>query len=202
MKFQRFPFRQAHTPGATPRRLAAARKAIQAQLDKVPLFPELVTIQDPEERIAIIDSGRIDNMAERRRDIARNWWRARRILRGLFPAQRESLLRWWNECGHANGTGGPVGLIVAADQLLMGKFDPDGKLREIERCRVLGRVAEEVAASVPVPLLPGEPAKERFFVKLHVARQISQGRRPELFPPLEGEGDVLNDFRIDRRAAN
>lgn len=52
MRFIRYP--KGETYQVTPRKLAAARRAVQAQKDRYPLFPEFVTHKSAEERLDAI----------------------------------------------------------------------------------------------------------------------------------------------------
>ena len=54
MRFTRFPRIERPTP-PSGRRVAAAQTAVQAEKDRFPLFPELVTHHTPEARLAAID---------------------------------------------------------------------------------------------------------------------------------------------------
>jgi hypothetical protein len=52
MRFTRYPKGEPYQ--ITPRKLAAARRAVQKDKDRYPLFPELVKHQTAEERLASI----------------------------------------------------------------------------------------------------------------------------------------------------
>ena len=54
MRFTRFPRVERPTP-PSGRRVAAAQTGVQAEKDRFPLFPELVTHHTPEARLAAID---------------------------------------------------------------------------------------------------------------------------------------------------
>ena len=76
------------TREVTPRRLAAASRALQKQADAVALFPELQPTQTPQERCEQADRETVA-MVQRWRDReAANWKRARRMFRALPTATR------------------------------------------------------------------------------------------------------------------
>ena len=67
MRFTRFP-RGEHQPSPpSARRVAAAKRAVQAEKDRYPLFPELVRYATTENRLAelrrlkLISEGRLPN---------------------------------------------------------------------------------------------------------------------------------------------
>jgi hypothetical protein len=72
VRFTRFPRGETSPPSA--RRLAAAKRAVQAEKDRYPLFPELVTHHTlPEARLAAIDRHRIERWREQRNFYAERW---------------------------------------------------------------------------------------------------------------------------------
>ncbi len=72
----------------TPRRLAAARRALTRQAEAVALFPDLQPTETPQQRCDRFDLEGI-TMVRRWRDAeAARWRRARRILRTLTTEQR------------------------------------------------------------------------------------------------------------------
>lgn len=84
----------AVTQGVTPQRLAAARKALQRQRDKSPLFADAIAAEQPtpEERIERIDAGRVANWLEDRKRQA-GWWRKARALYRSLPPDRQLAAR-------------------------------------------------------------------------------------------------------------
>ena len=94
MKF--YPHIKATRREITPRRLAAARRALQRQADAVALFPELQPKQTPQERCEQFDQQAAD-MVQRWRDAeAANWKRARRLFRALESEARARVEeRYW-----------------------------------------------------------------------------------------------------------
>jgi len=85
-----------NTRAVTPRRLAAARRALQRQADAVALFPELQPTQTPQQRCEQADRETVA-MVQRWRDReAKNWKRARRMFRALTPTTRAQVeMRFW-----------------------------------------------------------------------------------------------------------
>jgi hypothetical protein len=97
MRFKKYPRWEPYE--VTPRKLAAARRAVQKQKDRHPLFPELLKHQTAKERLAAIAIER-DQWWRRMRDHrAKQWRRARQALRELPPGPRAALKRYWQICG-------------------------------------------------------------------------------------------------------
>jgi hypothetical protein len=92
MRFSRFPrVEQPTRPSA--RRVAAARRAVQAEQDRYPLFPQLVTHHTPEARLAAIDKHRVEWWQEQRDFRADRWRKARASAR--TSQRNHSLLATW-----------------------------------------------------------------------------------------------------------
>src|SRR5215469_14058071 len=106
MRFTRYP--KAEPYEITPRKLAAARRAVQRQKDRFPLFPELITHQTAEERLDAIAYGRAEWWQNMRDHQAKQWRRARKSLRDLPRGPRAAITRYWQICGHL---GDPVYLL-------------------------------------------------------------------------------------------
>lgn len=85
--------------GVTPRRLSAAKRALQKQRDKAPLFAaEIASGQpSPEERIYRFDAANHLRMREDRKRDATMWRKGRAILRAMTMQEREVFLAYWNE---------------------------------------------------------------------------------------------------------
>lgn len=83
----------------TPRRIAAAAKAVQRERDSVPLFPEMARYTSVKERQADMDQFSIDMIQGFRDHSAKNWREARRLLRALPAITREGIIRYWNRAG-------------------------------------------------------------------------------------------------------
>ena len=82
----------------TPRRIAAAKRAVIRQKDATPLFPELARHQTVEDRIAAVDANYVDFCQRFRAFEAESWRRARRELRELPRVARMGVLFYWGIC--------------------------------------------------------------------------------------------------------
>lgn len=101
MKFKRNHMREIlkiKTFGPTPRRLAAARKALQLQREKCPLFAEEIAAGQPtpEERIKAYDRDIIERMHIMRQFTAYQWRKGRRELKAIPENEQQELLNYWN----------------------------------------------------------------------------------------------------------
>jgi hypothetical protein len=86
MKFQ--PHIKAIRREVTPRRLAAARRALTRQAEAVALFPDLQPTETPQERCDRFDLEGVATVQRWRDAEADRWRRARRTLRTLSAEQR------------------------------------------------------------------------------------------------------------------
>ena len=97
LRFARYPKTEPYE--ITPRKLAAARRAVQAQKDRYPLFPELLKHQTAEDRLAAVAIDREQWWQQVRDRRAQLWRRARQALRDLPPGPRAAIKRYWQICG-------------------------------------------------------------------------------------------------------
>jgi septation ring formation regulator EzrA len=97
MRFKRYPRWEPYE--VTPRKLAAARRAVEKDKDRYPLFPELLKHQTAEERIAAIASDREQWWQQMRDHRAKQWRRARQALRDLKSGPRAAIKRYWRTSG-------------------------------------------------------------------------------------------------------
>ena len=79
------------------RRVAAAKRAVQAEKDRFPLFPQLVTHHTPEARLAAIDKHRVEWWQEQRDFRADRWRKARASLCALPSGPRNGIIRYWQK---------------------------------------------------------------------------------------------------------
>jgi hypothetical protein len=107
MRFTRYPKDEPYQ--ITSRKLAAARRAVQKEKDRYPLFPELLKHQTAEERLASIADERARWWHEMRNRHAELWRRARKALRDLPSGPRAAITRYWQICGCP---GDPVYLLT------------------------------------------------------------------------------------------
>ena len=93
--FQRYP-RKDLVRGVTPRRIAAAKRALQRERDKLPLFAELIAEEQPtpEARVQAYRKRTLDILADTRKRIAQDWLEIRNVLREM--PDRDELLKHWN----------------------------------------------------------------------------------------------------------
>jgi len=101
MKFERNKSRQIVKEivwGPTPRRLAAAKRALKKQRNKYPLFAEQIALRQPtpEERVKQYDDARLNMIKWHRAYDAQVWRKARAMLSDLNPDSRERFLNFWN----------------------------------------------------------------------------------------------------------
>ncbi len=82
----------------TPRKLAA-RRAVQREKDRYPLFPELVKHQTAEDRLTSIALEREIWWQEMRERQAKLWTKARQNLNRLPPGPRAAIKRYREICG-------------------------------------------------------------------------------------------------------
>ena len=97
MRFTRFPRIEQPTQPST-RRVAAAKRAVQAEKDRYPLFPELVRYATTESRLDAMQEHRITWWQQHRNHVAASWREARASLRSLPPGPRSGILRYWQTC--------------------------------------------------------------------------------------------------------
>jgi hypothetical protein len=98
MRFTRYPKGDSYQ--VTPRKLAAARRAVQRQNDRYPLFPELVTHNTAEERLDSIAAHRMQWWQTMRDRQAKQWRRARKTLRDLPRGPKTAITGYWKICGY------------------------------------------------------------------------------------------------------
>src|SRR5260370_37474937 len=89
MRFTRYPKGEAYQ--ITPRKLAAARRAVQREKNRYPLFRELLKHQTAEDRLASIAVERETWWQEMRERQAHPWSKARQALRDLPPGPRRAM---------------------------------------------------------------------------------------------------------------
>jgi hypothetical protein len=107
MRFTSYPKGEAYQ--ITSRKLAAARRAVQREKDRYPLFPELLKHQTAEDRLASIAVERERWWHEMRDRQANGWRKARQNLNRLPSGPRAAMKRYWETYGCP---GDPVYLLT------------------------------------------------------------------------------------------
>jgi hypothetical protein len=139
VRFSRYPKREAYE--VTPRKSAAARRAILKQKDRYPLFPELLKHQTAEQRLAAIAVERESWWQDMRNHPAQQWRRARRSLRELSPGPRAAISRYWQMCGLP---GDPVYLLGIIHEHKARKVCFWHVMAELRRIRLKGLPAGRI----------------------------------------------------------
>ncbi len=110
MRFTRYMLKETSYE-VTPRKLAAARRAIEKDRERCGLFPEMMEFTTVDDRIDAIARGRRLWVAERRQIQAAGWRKARRRLRALPPITRAGITRYWAQAIMPGDPGYLLGLI-------------------------------------------------------------------------------------------
>jgi hypothetical protein len=95
MRFKRYPGKEPLP--VTPRKRAAAQRAVQKEKDRYPLFPELVRHHTADERLEAIGVHRDKWWRGMRDHQARQWRRARALLRSLPETVRVEVRTLWQK---------------------------------------------------------------------------------------------------------
>jgi len=119
----------------TGRRLAAARRFLQKENDKVALFPELQIDQSPEERVLETNLVAESWLKDHRKWMAGKWREARAKLRGLPRDQRDLILAYWQK---RIFPGCPTYLIGLISDEVSGRHSIAAQNAIVERCRQIG----------------------------------------------------------------
>jgi hypothetical protein len=146
MRFTRYP--RGETYQLTPRRLAAARRAVQREKDRYPLFPELLTHQTAEERLDAIATSRADWWQDMRDHQAKQWRRARKSLRRLPARPRAAITRYWQICGCPDD---PVYLLSIIHEHKARKVCFWHVMAELRRIRLKGLPGAGAAETLDAP---------------------------------------------------
>lgn len=133
MRFDRYPRKRQHV--RTGRRIAAAKRAIQRQLDAVPLFPELVKHRTVEERMDAMEAGSDAMIQSWRDNRADNWRKARRELRELPPLRQSGLSAYLAQAGCP---GDPVYLLEMLREARTRCGNFWSRLRRLQQMRLVG----------------------------------------------------------------
>ena len=104
---------RATARAVTPRRLLAAKRALERERDDCPLFADGIAAEQPTpaERVESIDAEQVAHWQRIRVHTARTWRAARCILNSLPAEQRDRLLGEWQSAPY------PAGAAYFADFL-------------------------------------------------------------------------------------
>jgi hypothetical protein len=131
MRFTRYLKGEAYQ--ITSRKLAAARRAVQREKNRYPLFPELLKHQTAEERLASIANEQ-ETWWQLMRDRHANLWRkTRQNLNRLPPGPRTAIKRYWEICGCP---GDPVYLLTIIHEHRARKICYWHVMAELRRLRL------------------------------------------------------------------
>jgi hypothetical protein len=133
MRFTRYPKGEAYQ--LTSRKVAAARRAVQREKDRYPLFPELLTHKSAEERLAAIATRREEWWQDMRDRHAELWRRTRKALRELPAGPCAAIRRYWKICGCP---GDPVYLLTIIHEHKARKVCYWHVMAELRRLRLMG----------------------------------------------------------------
>jgi len=94
VKFDRYPSKAPRE--ITPRRVAAAARAVRREADAMPLFPELRRFTSTEERLDQMQAAGAAAIGDMRDFQAQSWRKARAILRReMRPTQAAGIVSYW-----------------------------------------------------------------------------------------------------------
>jgi hypothetical protein len=143
MRFTRYPRGEVYQ--ITPRKLAAARRAVQREKDRYPLFPELRKHQTAEDRLASIAVEREAWWQEMRDRQAKRWRKTRHALRDLPTGPRAAIKRYWEICGCP---GDPVYLLTIIGEHRARKVCYWHVMAELRRSRI--RFLQQLTGNPPL----------------------------------------------------
>lgn len=121
----------------TPQRLAAARRAIQREKDRLPLFAHEVTTT-VEERVKEVDEGARETKRRLRRWYARQLCRLRLVWRSIPASDRPQLAEEWETSTYPKTASYALEWLKRRGYLTMrGFLSADGKewVVEVAPCR-------------------------------------------------------------------
>jgi len=133
MRFDKYPRHVEYE--VTPRKVAAAKRAIQADKDKCGLFQEMVVHNTPEERLDAMAIHRREYWQEMRDGVAKTWRKARHQLRALPIVTRAGVARYW---GQARCPGHPAYLLTIIRDAANGK-SAWSRLAKLRRLTLIGQ---------------------------------------------------------------
>lgn len=173
MKFGRCSYPKHYTLEITPRKVAAARRAVQSARDKVALFPELVAeVESPEERIDALKAGAIENARYWRALQAKNWREARRRLEAMPETVRRGVLKYWDRWVANGNASDPVYLLSFCRRAMVDGVSFWTIMRELRQLQLAGQGKLNIG-----PVLTAQRTKPVPMHHLHRGRQWYADRR-------------------------
>ena len=79
------------------RRIAAAKRALEKEIEKAGLFPELMRFHSVEERVIQIDTAVAQRIKQFRDDVASDLWKCRREFKSLPANIQKDVINFWNK---------------------------------------------------------------------------------------------------------
>jgi len=122
-------------PETSPRRLAAARRAVERDKEQNALTPELVRHQTAEERLAARNAEWAETERDWRQRKARAWLDCRRRLRALPPTTRRGVMIWWNRSHYPPTPEYLAGVLTGVER---GR-SPWAELRRLRQLYLVGQ---------------------------------------------------------------
>lgn len=119
----------------TPRRLAAARRAVKREQGSVPLFPELAKYKTVDDRVKELDQNHLAFALKFRARHAEQWREARRRMKQLNPGTRHALALCWNQGGQPKD---PVYLLDLIHDYDVTGYSPWSWLRFHRQLKLTG----------------------------------------------------------------
>jgi hypothetical protein len=80
----------------TKRRIGCAKRAIQKQKNRIPLFADQVNWPTPIQRITAFDEATFKAFTNFRKLALKNWLEGRRMLRDMDTNKKKRFLEYWN----------------------------------------------------------------------------------------------------------
>lgn len=95
MRFKRFPFHPCPMV-RTARKIKNAERAVQRELDSIPLFPKLARYSTAEQRLDQIDASMMVYWKSMRDHDAKTWKKFRKRLASVPQEEAQRFLKYWN----------------------------------------------------------------------------------------------------------
>ena len=132
------PRREGATSEWSARRLANAKRAVQREVDRTPLFPELARYDSVEDRVKQVDASEAAFHVRYRAHTAKSWRSVRLQLRQMHPLTAAGFLRAWNH-PDIYGPREPSYFLDSIHQWKMGRHNPWRMLANRRRLQLHGQ---------------------------------------------------------------